>query len=88
VSDQQDLSDNVALSRHVEELQEALEQVRKGIAALAAGQWTGCTTQLDAAAAAVGSALGTSGKKSMSRLWEDRACHYVPRPQDRSILDL
>jgi len=34
----------------VDELQEALEQATKGIAALATGPWIGRATQLDAAA--------------------------------------
>jgi len=44
VMDQLDSSDNVTLRRHVEKVQEALEQATQGIAALTAGPWSGCTT--------------------------------------------
>jgi len=50
----------------VEELQEALEQATKGIAALATGPWSGPATQSDGAASA-GPAQGATGKKSASK---------------------
>jgi len=66
VSDQQDPNEAVALCKHVEELQEVLEQVTKGIAALAAGPSGGRATESDAAAS-VGPLQGAAGKKSASK---------------------
>jgi len=66
VSDQQDPNEALTLRRHVEELQQVPEQVAKGIAVLAAGPWSHCATQLDAAAP-VGTAQGATGKKSASK---------------------
>ena len=63
VADKQVSSDNAALQRHVDELQEALEQVTKGIVALATRPVSGMTAQPNATAA-VGSGQGASGKKS------------------------
>ena len=50
VTDQSDSSKTATLWKQVEELQEALEQVTKGIAAQAAGPWSGRAPQLGAAA--------------------------------------
>jgi len=66
VSYQPDPSEAVALGRRVEKLQEALKQATNGIAALAAGPWSGRATQSDAAAS-VGPARGAAGKKNTSK---------------------
>jgi len=66
VSDQSDSSETVALRKRVDETQITLEQATKGIAALAAGPWSGRATQSNAAAS-VGSAPGAGSKKSTSK---------------------
>jgi len=66
VTDQQDSNDNFTLLRHVAELQEALEQATKGIAALATWPLSGMTAEPDTTTA-VGPGRGASGKKSTSK---------------------
>ena len=63
MSDQSDAGENATLQKHVNELQEVLEQATKGIAALAAGSWSGRTAQLVASAMA-NSARDSDTKKS------------------------
>ena len=65
VTDQADSSETATLRKPVEQLQEALEQATKGIAALTAGSWSGRAAQ-PGVLAMVDSARGPN-TKSWSR---------------------
>jgi len=66
VTESSDASETAVLRKHVGELQEALAQVTKGIAALAAGPWSGRAALQDTASS-VGCAHGAGTTPSASR---------------------